>query len=145
MKYKVNTDNTKYNNKIVKIRLNGYKIPSKTNKFTINDVQITNITLFNKKLIHPFVWKCVNKKYQRLLKVLTDLFVSEDPDGSAMAEILNEIEKFKEEIKIKYRKYLKKKDLEEMSLKLKLFQKEAKERQINMYFTENERTANRAR
>ena len=62
-----------------------------------------------------------------------------------MAEILNEIEKFKEEIKIKYRKYLKKKDLEEMSLKLKLFQKEAKERQINMYFTEKERTANRAR
>ena len=47
------------------------------------------------------------KKYDKLIKYLTELLVSADDTGDAMREALNQIEKFRLEIKIKYRKFLK--------------------------------------
>ena len=56
------------------------------------------------------------------------------------------IEKFRQEVKNKYRKYLKRKELEEMSSKLKFLEKQAsikKEELINSY--KNNYTSNRSK
>ena len=66
--------------------------------------------------------------------------VSDDDSGSGIREALNEIEKFRQIIKNKYREYLTKKDLEAMSNKLTMIKKEANKRliEIENYFMEDE-------
>lgn len=128
-----------------KIIIEGFLLPSRTNKFTIDDQKITNIIIINKKLASPFVTKIVIKKYQRLIRKLTELFISDEDPGTTMNEVLNEIEKFKNEIKRKYRKYLKRKELEKMSNELKFLRQEAKRKQAELYYSTNEKTSNRTR
>lgn len=139
-KYKI-----KKNTKLDILIINGFLLPTRSNKFTINGEQITNIIITNKKLAYPFVSKIVSKKYRKLIQILTDLFISDEDPGTAMSEVLNEIEKFKDEIKRKYRKYLKKKELERMATELKVLQKEAQNKQLELYYTINERTNSRSR
>lgn len=128
-----------------KIIIEGFHLPSRTNQFTVDGHKITNIMIINKKLASPFVTKIVMKKYQKLIKILTELFVSEEDPGTTMNEILNKIENFKDEIKRKYRRYLKRQELEKMSNELKILRQEAKRKQTELYFITRERTSNRTR
>lgn len=52
-----------------------------------------------------------------------------------MNEVLNRIEKFREEIKIKYRKYLKRKELEQMATHLQFLKKQASEQQMLFFYS----------
>ena len=131
--------------KKVFIITDGYLMHSKNKTFKIENTDISNITITNKKFIHPFVYKIVMKKYNKLIQILTELLVSDD-SGNASMEVLNMIEKFKQEIKNKYRSYLKRRELEEMATKLKFIEKQAKinnEIFINSYFSE--KTSNRSK
>lgn len=112
----------------------GYKLPSRNKNFIIGDELVTNLIITNKKLAHPFVSRAAFKKYNRLLEELTELFVEEGDSSSGMNEILNKIERFREEIKRKYRKYLKRKELEEMAKSLKMLKKQASEQQLLIYY-----------
>ena len=78
------------------------------------------------------VEKKVSKEYQRLISILMDLLTSDDDTGESLREALNRIEKFRQEIKNKYRHFLKKRELEEMGKQLKLFQQEAQVRFIEL-------------
>ena len=84
----------------------------------------------------------VFKKYDKLILTLTDLLVDDDDTGDSLREALNRIEKFRLEIKIKYRKYLKKKELEKMSKQLIKLKKEAMIRLMGYldYINSNNRT-----
>ena len=104
--------------------------PKKT--FVIEQENIKNIIVINSKLAHPLAAKKVSKEYQRLIAVLMELLTSDDDTGESLREALNRIEKFRQEIKNKYRDFLKKKELEEMGNQLKLFQKEAQIRFIEL-------------
>ena len=80
----------------------------KKNKvFNIGDYKVSNIVIYSKILGEKVVSSKVMKKYDKLIKYLTELLVSDDDTGDAMREALNQIEKFRLEIKIKYRKFLK--------------------------------------
>lgn len=117
-----------------KIVIEGYRLPSRNHSFIIEDEIIKNITVTNKKFAHKFASRAAFKKYNKLIKNLTDIYIDEEDNPNGMMEILNQIEKFKMEIKIKYRKYLKKKELEEMASKLKFMQQQAKEKQYEIYY-----------
>jgi len=80
----------------------------------------------SKKLANPIVSQKVLKRYDKLIELLTDLLVDDDGSGTSLREALNQIEKFRLEIKNKYRKFLKQKELEMMSKQLMALQKEAK-------------------
>ena len=110
-----------------------YKMPNK-NGFHIDGNNISNIILYNKKLAHPFVSKVVEHKFNKLIDTITDILVSDDSDddGDVYRESLNLIEKFRLLVKKKYRYFLKKKELEKMSYKLKLLQKESMQKLLSM-------------
>lgn len=104
-----------------------------TNKiYHINQEPIKNIIIYDKKLAHPFAKKQVEKKYKKLMLILPELLISDDEDGESIRQALNQIERFRQIIKNKYRAYLKQQDLEMMSKQLKLLQKEAKNRFIEL-------------
>ncbi len=124
------------------ILINGYHLPSRNHNFIIEDEIITNINITNKKLAHKFVFRAANKKYNKLLNYLTELFINDDDGDSSMSEVLNQIEKFREEVKRKYRKYLKQKELEEMATKLKFLQNEAKTKKLELYYQIKEEKSN---
>ena len=106
-------------------KIYGYPMASPKKTFKIADDKVRNIIILSSKLAHPLATEEVGKKYQRLIMTLMELLTSDDETGETFREALNRIEKFRQEIKNKYRHFLKQKELEEMGKQLQLFQKEA--------------------
>lgn len=141
-----NSKNHKLVNSVNFVNIDGFMMPSKNNSFMINSERIKDIKIVDRKLILNVINKKVTKKYQRLVRELTDLLIEEsDDEGTAMRQILDKIEKFRQEIKFKYRSYMKKKDLELMAKQLRMFQGEAKKRllEANTYNYTNSKGRNR--
>lgn len=101
--------------------------------FNIDGCGISKIHISSHELASPLVTAKVLKKYERLIKYLTELLIDDDDTGDAMREALNQIEKFRLEIKNKYREYLKRKELEMMSKQLVTLQKAANERLLEIH------------
>ena len=126
--------------------LDGFPMGSSKKIFKIQGFNIHKIHIMNKKLANPLASKIVFQKYEELVKILTELLVEDDDSGDTCREVLNQIEKFRLEIKNKYRDYLLKKELEKMSKQLTLLQKEAKQKLYELqynyleYQTENRRS-----
>ena len=114
----------------------GVIMPSRRKEFMVLDMDFENINLISKRIAHPFVSRKVFRLYSKLLLILTELLVTDDESGDTYMEALNQIERFRRQIKNKYRAFLTKKELEQMSKQLKLLQMEAKNRllEINMNY-----------
>lgn len=111
---------------------NAFKMESR-HGFHINGEVIRFIDVIDKKLAYPIVSKKVMGKYSKLIPVLTNLIISDDESGDPLREALNHIEKFRLEIKNKYRDFLKKKELEMMSKQLATLKKEAESRLLEIH------------
>ena len=129
------------------INIDGFLMASKRKVFKINGAEIREIKVVNKKLANPLVYKKVLQKYNILINLLTDLLVSDDDSGDSYREVLNQIEKFRIEIKNKYRKYLKKNELEKMSKQLMTLKKEANKKIVELHnsYMEYQNQSNRRR
>ena len=103
----------------------GYMLVSRNKKFLIGDSSVTHIKVTDKNLVHNLVKKKVDNRFEKLLKSLVMLLISDDDTGESVRLILDKIEKFRLEIKNKYKAYLKKKELDEMAKQLVHIQKEA--------------------
>ena len=112
--------------------INGLLFGVKNKHYKISDQEIVSLIIYNKKLAHPIAKRQVEARYKKLIALLTELLVSDDDTGNCYNEALNQIEKFRQIIKNKYRDYLTKKELEEMGKQLALFQKEAKNRFLEL-------------
>lgn len=133
--YQVTKKKMKMNNVEFSEQFYGFPMGSAKKIFVIKNSNIKNIIVINSKLAHPLVEKKVSKEYQKLISILMELLTSDDDTGESLREALNRIEKFRQEIKNKYRYFLKKKELEEMGKQLKLFQREAQIRFIELQNT----------
>lgn len=100
--------------------------------YLINDMNILNIKVVNKTLARPLVVKKVSLKFDKLINLLTELIISDDDSGDTFREALNQIEKFRLEVKNKYRMFLEQKELEEMSKKLKLLKKTSEDKLVEI-------------
>lgn len=113
--------------------IDGFLMASKNKVFQIQGCRIREIKVVQKKLANPLVSKKVFLKYERLITLLTELLLEDDDSGETCREALNHIEKFRLEIKNKYRAYLKKAELEYMSKQLMILQKEAQKRLLEIH------------
>ena len=66
------------------------------------------------KLQKVFISNKVYKKYLKLLRLVDFYLTSDDDTGTAYHEALNEIEKFRQLVKNKYRSYLLEQTLKEL-------------------------------
>ena len=105
------------------LNLDGFLMSTK-NGFKIHDQVIQNIRIVDADIAHGIVIDKVMKRYNKLISYLTDVLTSDDDSGDALCEALNQIERFRLEIKNKYRNYLKKKEIEKMSKQLMRLKKE---------------------
>lgn len=112
---------------------NGFVLGSRNKVFLIAGMAVKNIIIYTKHLASVLVSEKVMTKFQKLIIVLTELLVDDDDSGDSFREALNHIEKFRLEIKIKYRNYLKQKELEMMSKQLTQLQKVANERLLEIH------------
>ena len=130
--YSVNSDKNMKGRLDNVLILDGFPMGSANRVYQIQGSPIRCIKVIGRPLASPMVTDLVMKKYRKLIAYLTELLVDDDDSGDSVREALNQIEKFKQEIKNKYRDYLKKKDLELMSKQLYLLQKEATERYMEI-------------
>ena len=112
--------------------LSGVMFGIENRSYKIGTVIIKNLEIYDKKLAHPIAVMQVKKKYEKLMNILPDLLISDDDSGESIRHALNEIERFRQIIKNKYREYLKEKDLKLMSSQLKALQREAKAKYLEM-------------
>ena len=105
------------------LNLDGFLMSTK-NGFKIHDQVIQNIRIIDADIAHGIVIDKVMKRYKKLIAYLTEVLTSDDDSGDALCEALNQIERFRLEIKNKYRNYLKQKELEKMSKQLMRLKKE---------------------
>lgn len=104
------------------------------------------IAIYSLDIQKVFISDKVYRKYLKLLKMVNFYLNSDDDTGTAYHEALNEIERFRQLVKNKYRAYLLDKTLKEMSLELKEKKVEAKRRLVFIetknynYFNENRRS-----
>ncbi len=112
---------------------NGFVLGSRNKVFAIGGMYVKNIIIYAKQLAYVLVSEKVMNKFQKLVVVLTDLLVDDDESGESCREALNHIEKFRLEIKIKYRNYLKQQELELMSKQLTSLQKVANDRLLEIH------------
>ena len=145
--YSVDNKKNKYKmlDKTELLDIDGFIMGSKNKVFKINGEDIRQIKVVDKKLANSMVTNQVMKKYNKLINYLTDLLSSDDDSGESCREALNQIEKFRVEIKTKYRKFLKQKELEMMSKQLLVLQKTANKRLLELndylkYQNENRRS-----
>ena len=112
--------------------IEGFLMGSKGKVYKMKGNSVKDIRVVEKNLANPLVSKQVLKKYEKLIAYLTDLLVDDDDSGDTCREALNQIERFRVEIKTKYRKFLKQKELEMMSKQLLALQKAANERLLEI-------------
>lgn len=108
------------------LNIKGFLLSSRTKNFKICDADICNIQVIDKKIAHSIVSSLVLKKYNRLVNQLLKMLVDSDDDsGDSYRQILDKIERFRLQVKNKYRAFLKKQELAKMSKQLTLIQKQA--------------------
>ena len=130
--YTISTNKLKTNINYLNDDVYKYKIPNKKG-FKINNIDIKDITIYNKKMARPFILKIVNHKFDKLILKLTEDMSSDSDDDDVYKKVLEEIEIFRLLIKKKYRPFLRKGELEKMAKKLKFLKTEAMRRLLNLH------------
>ena len=112
-------------------KISGYEFnPKKTNGISVNSLIIIKPT---------FIEKIVKKKIERKLNYyLKYLIETSDDDSSDFRQALNDISRFKEIIKYKYQQYLDDKYINLLLKRIKLVEKELKEKAIYREFNRTE-------
>lgn len=111
----------------------GFVLGKKDAVFEVNNTNVKNIEVCDRKLANPVVYVKVNTMYKKLLNLLAELLTDDDDSGDSYREALNQIERFRMIIKNKYRDFLLRQDLEKMSKKLVILQKEANNKLLEIH------------
>ena len=118
--FKLNKKKLKGNTKLDLSKIDSYLAFRMKN---CDDIVVKKIRIFNKNIAHPIVYRRVLKKYNKLMFNVSMVLNYEMSYKSLMLS-LNMIESFKREIKNKYRNFLKKDEIHEMSNTLKQIKKQ---------------------
>ena len=123
------------------IDIDGFLMKSKKG-YKVKGEVINNIKVVNTKLANFPIEYELMKKYDKLCEKLVDLLADDDDSGDSYREVLNQIERFKVELRNRYLAYVDKKMAHNMSVILKEMKLKAEgkllEMQLNYYKNEME-------
>lgn len=115
-------------NKISKLDLNnviGYKTSYTNSKLSIS---IKKLVIYENFLYENIINEKLEQKFRKLIEVLINLYENETDDGSGIIKSLNEIERFKQELKNKYKDYMNKKQKAKTVRKITIMEEELKQK-----------------
>ena len=98
-----------------------------------NNKGIGTLKLYSKEFINSVVTKTVNTNFKKILKLILDIDDDPNPDGTML--VISHVEKFKLELINKNRKYLKKKEYENLLKKIEKIEKELKNKVLAYQFS----------
>ncbi len=113
-------------------KLDSFLVSSRNGCLVVMGQKISTLKIYDVVLARPMVSRMVNNKYKKLLMSVTELLISDDDTGDAFRMALNQIEKFRQEVKNKYRMFLERKELNLMAKQLSALQEESKNRLLEL-------------
>ncbi len=113
-------------------KLDSFLVSSRNGCLAVMGQKISTLKIYDVVLARPMVSRIANNKYKKLLMSVTELLISDDDTGDAFRMALNQIEKFRQEVKNKYRMFLERKELNLMAKQLSALQEEAKNRLLEL-------------
>lgn len=113
-------------------KLDSFLVSSRNGCLAVMGQKISTLKIYDVVLARPMVSRMANNKYKKLLMSVTELLISDDDTGDAFRMALNQIEKFRQEVKNKYRMFLERKELNLMAKQLSALQEEAKNRLLEL-------------
>ena len=117
-------------------KIDGYDITPKKNVKIEDAINVNKIVIINPTLANKVAKKKIDLKYRKLIELLNIIFESDDDTGEAYHQGLNEVEKLKEELIDKYKKYLDSEEYDTMEKKLGILEHELK---IRLFYIEKDK------
>ena len=114
-------------------KLKGFSVKPKSNVTFEDMINVDEMILINPSLIEKLITKKCTKTFDRIIKMIS--IVSDDDDDSGYMLILDEIERFKNLLVNKYKKYMEEKEYEINLKKLELLKSEIEHRRKTLIET----------
>lgn len=116
-------------------KIDGYDLSPKKNLKFADTINVNKVIIINPTLASKVAKKKVDLKFKKLVELLNIIFESDDDTGTAYHQGLDEIEKLRQELKDKYKKYLENEDYDLMEKKLGILEHEIK---LRLFYLEKE-------
>lgn len=117
-------------------KIDGYDITPKKNAKIEDAINVNKIVIINPTLANKVAKKKIDLKFRKLVELLNIIFESDDDTGEAYHHGLNEVERLKEELIDKYKKYLDGEEFDTMEKKLGILEHELK---IRLFYLEKDK------
>lgn len=128
MKYALNKREKKFELVSFPEKIEGLEIVPK-NKKGESPFEVKSITLVDNKLIKSFIMQMINKKFDKLIKLMNKVLSGEsDETGDNAQMALDEVQKLKSMLINKYKQHLIEKQYKELLSKIILMEEEFKVR-----------------
>lgn len=101
-----------------------------------NLIKISNLSITNIEITNSILTKKLDKSFRKLAAIILNVLEDEDATSGDGTIALNELMKEKEIITRKYREYLKKEEQEKYLKRLKILEKEIKEKIVYLNLKE---------
>ena len=116
-------------------KIEGYDLSPKKGIKIEDAINVNKVVIINPSLAEKVAKKKMNIKFRRLVELLNTIFESSDETGSAYHEGLNEVEKLRQELINKYKKYLEDDEFDVMEKKLGILEHELK---VKLFYLEQQ-------
>lgn len=139
--YNVFKDNNSHNSVHIENTTGGFNITPK-NTISYDGIVVNKLVIVKQAFIEKLLKRKIKRKLELYLQFLIEFIESDSDDGSVLAEVLNDVTRYRDIINYKYRKHLgdeyvdlllKKLELLDYELKVKMYsapQKQADEETI---------------
>lgn len=117
-------------------KIDGYDITPKKNVKIEDAINVNKIVIINPTLANKVAKKKIDLKFRKLVELLNIIFESDDDTGEAYHQGLDEVERLKEELIDKYKKYLDSEEYDTMEKKLGILEHELK---IRLFYLEKDK------
>ena len=111
-------------------KINGYKVKPK-NKCNYKGMKVNKMVVINPSFIEKVLKRKIKMKLEFYLNYIINL-IDQDDDDDDIRKALDELERFKETVEYKYRKYLDDKYVNLLHKKISLIEHEIKLKKQNM-------------